>query len=77
METGSVEFQHRIYGDFSGAVFYDVGTATNHFNDVLFRGEGVGVIYHSLSGPVQLYVGKAMSKPGKPLNVQFSIGSDF
>lgn len=72
-----MELQHHIYGDFSGAVFYDVGTATDHFNDVLFRGEGVGVIYHSIIGPVQLYVAKAMSKPGKPLNVQFSIGPDF
>lgn len=77
LETASVEVQHRIYGDFSGAVFYDVGTATNHFNDVLFRGEGVGVIYNSIIGPVQLYVGKAMSKRGKPLSVQFSIGPDF
>ncbi|HSW69099.1 MAG TPA: BamA/TamA family outer membrane protein [Gammaproteobacteria bacterium] len=77
LETASVEFQHKIYGDFSGAVFYDAGTATNHFNDVLFRGEGAGIIYNSIIGPVQLYVGKAMSKPGKPLNIQFSIGSDF
>jgi len=77
LETASVEARHHIYGDFSGAVFYDVGTATDHFNDVLFRGEGVGVIYHSIIGPVQLYVGKAMSKPGKPLSIQFSIGSDL
>lgn len=77
LETASAEFQHRIYGDFSGAVFYDVGTATNHFNDYLYRGEGVGLIYHSVIGPIQLYVGKAMSKKGKPLSVQFSIGSDF
>lgn len=77
LETASVEAQHRIYGDFSGAVFYDVGTATNHFNDYLYRGEGVGVIYHSIIGPVQLYVGRAMSKPGKPLSIQFSIGSDL
>lgn len=77
LETASVEVQHRIYGDFSGAVFYDAGTATDHFNDVLFRGEGVGVIYNSIIGPVQLYVGKAMSKRGKPLSIQFSIGSDL
>ncbi len=77
LETASVEVQHRIYGDFSGALFYDAGTATDHFNDVFFRGEGVGVIYNSIIGPVQLYVARAMSKPGKPLNVQFSIGPDF
>jgi len=77
LETASAEYQHRIYGNFSGAVFYDVGTATDHFNDYLFRGEGVGVIYNSIIGPIQVYVGRAMSKPGKPLSVQFSIGPDF
>ena len=77
LETASAEFQHRIYGDFSGAVFYDAGTATNHFNDPLFRGEGVGVVYNSVIGPIQVYVGRAMSKPGKPLSVQLSIGPDF
>jgi translocation and assembly module TamA len=77
LETASAEFQHRIYGDFSGAVFYDVGTATNHFNNPLFRGEGVGAIYNSVIGPVTVYVGRAMSKRGKPLNVQLSIGPDF
>jgi len=77
LETASAEYQHRIYGDFSGAIFYDIGTATDHFNDYLYRGEGVGVIYNSIIGPLQVYVGRAMSKPGKPLSVQFSIGPDF
>lgn len=77
LETASAEYQHRIYGQVSGAIFYDVGTATNHFNDKLFRGEGVGLIYNSVIGPIQVYVGKAMSKPGKPLSVQFSIGPDL
>ncbi|MEO8400767.1 MAG: autotransporter assembly complex family protein [Gammaproteobacteria bacterium] len=77
LETASVELQHHVIGDFSGAVFYDVGTATNHFNDKLFRGEGAGVVYNSIVGPVQLYVARAMSKRGKPLTVEFSIGPSF
>ncbi len=77
LETASVEYQHRLYGDFSGAVFYDVGTATNHFNDKLFRGEGVGVIYNSVVGPVSVYLGRAMSKRGKPFTVELSIGPDL
>jgi translocation and assembly module TamA len=77
LETASAEYQHVIYGNFSGALFYDVGTATNHFNDVLLRGEGVGIVYNSIIGPIQVYVARAMSKPGKPLSIEFNIGPDL
>lgn len=77
LETASLELQHQIYGNISGAVFYDVGTATDHLNDVLYRGEGVGIIYNSVVGPVQVYVGRAMNKPGKPYSLEFSIGPDL
>jgi len=77
LETASVELQHRIYGDLSAGIFYDVGTATNHFNDRLYRGEGVGLIYNSPIGPIQVYVARAMSLPGHPARVEFSIGPDL
>ncbi len=77
LKTASIEYQHQIYGNFSGAVFYDVGTATNHFNDVLQRGEGVGVVYNSILGPVQVYLARAMNKRGKPFALELSIGPDL
>jgi len=77
LETASIELQHKIIGNFSGAIFYDVGTATNHFNDFLYRGQGVGLIYHSLIGPIRIYAGRAMSIKGKPVRIEFSIGPDF
>lgn len=77
LETASIEFQHKIMGNFSGAVFYDVGTATNHFNDFLYRGEGVGLVYHSFIGPIKIYFARAMSTRDKPMRIEFNIGPDF
>jgi len=77
LETASIEYQHHLYGDFSGAVFYDVGTATDHFNDNLMRGAGVGIIWHSMIGPIRIYGAFALSKPGHPFSLEFSLGPDF
>lgn len=73
----SAEVQHRIYGNFSGALFYDAGTATNHFNAPLLRGAGIGGVYNSIIGPMQIYAARALSKPGKPFSIELSIGPDF
>ncbi|MHB1949094.1 MAG: autotransporter assembly complex protein TamA [Gammaproteobacteria bacterium] len=77
LEVGSIEVQHRIVGNWNGALFYDAGNASNRFNGAFKRGQGAGVVYQSFLGPVQFYVGRAMSKPGKPYSIEFSIGPDF
>ncbi len=77
LRVGSVELQHKIVGDLSGAAFSDVGNASDHFNDGLNRGDGFGLIYTSVIGPIKLYVGRAESKKGKPMSVEFSIGPEF
>lgn len=77
LRTGSLEFQHKIAGDWSAAVFYDVGTASNHFNDPLKKGDGFGVIYSSPIGPIKVYVARAESDETKPLSLEFSIGPEF
>lgn len=78
LEVASAEYQHRIFGHWNGAVFYDAGNATNHFNLALNTSEGVGIIYQSMLGPIRLYLAHANSAPpGKKLDVEFSIGPDF
>ena len=77
LRTASIEFQHKIAGDFSAAAFYDVGTASNHFNDPLKKGDGLGLIYSSPVGPIKIYVARAESDEKKPLSVEFSIGPEF
>lgn len=75
--TGSVEYQNRIKDDWWGAIFYDAGTATNHFGDKLYYGKGVGVIYTSFMGPVKLYVGQGTHEKKTHYSVEFSIGPEF
>ncbi len=77
LRVGSVELQHKIAGDLSGAAFYDFGNASDHFDDSLNRGDGLGLIYTSAIGPIKLYVGRAESKKGKPMAVELSIGPEL
>ncbi len=75
--VASIEYRQHIAYDFSGAVFYDVGTATNHFGAPLDRGAGVGIVYESVVGPIKLYAGRALSKRGHPYQIEFSMGPEF
>lgn len=72
LETGSIEYQNKIYGNWKGALFYDIGTASNHFNEHFKNSTGVGLIYESFIGPIKLYVAK-----GKSYGFEFSIGPEF
>lgn len=75
--VASIEYRHHLIYDFSGAVFYDVGTATNHFGQPLNRGAGVGLVYESIVGPIKIYAARALSKHGDPYQFEFSMGPEF
>ncbi|MBA3662004.1 MAG: BamA/TamA family outer membrane protein [Gammaproteobacteria bacterium] len=75
--TGSIEYQNHIKDHWSGAIFYDAGTATNHFGTPLARSRGVGIIYESMIGPIKLYLAQAVSKRNQPRSIEFSIGPEF
>jgi translocation and assembly module TamA len=77
LKIGSVEVQHRIYKSWSGAVFYDAGIASDHFNTPYQHSRGAGIVYNSVIGPIKLYLSRADSTPGRPFRVDFNIGPDF
>lgn len=77
LATGTVELQHHITGNWSGALFYDMGTATDHWDNQFSKSTGVGVIYESMIGPIKLYAAHALDRPGRPYSVEFSIGPEF
>ena len=74
---GSAEYRHRVWDQLYGAVFYDVGTATDSFGTPLNVGTGVGAVYESVVGPIKLYVAKAISKHNKPYSIEFAVGAEF
>jgi len=75
--VSSIEYQHKIIGNWNGAVFFDVGNVADTFSGPLNRGDGIGIIYESIIGPIKVYLSRAESKPGKPKSIEFSIGSEL
>ncbi len=74
--TGSVEYDHRVYGDFSLAAFYDEGTAFNKGYLDPYRGVGVGVRWISPVGPVRADIAKALDGD-EGWRLHLSVGPDL
>ncbi|MEK6730800.1 MAG: autotransporter assembly complex family protein [Pseudomonadota bacterium] len=74
---GSAEYQREIVGNFYAAIFYDIGNAINHATDPLKRGAGIGAVWLSPIGNIQLYVARPLSYDGNPLRFEFSLGPDL
>ena len=76
LATAGVEYQRWINASWGGAVFYDVGTATDSWSEKqLFQGVGVGVRYRSPVGPVN--VDLAYGIRNKEFNPHLSLGVAF
>ncbi len=75
--TYSVEMEHSLFEQWSGALFYDSGTATNSFTNIaLHSGVGVGVRWSSLFGQIRFDVAKALDENGG-WRIHFSMGADL
>lgn len=75
--AGSVEYQHHLINNFYGAIFFDAGNAVNNFPINLQKGTGLGLVWVSPLGPMELTAGKALDLPGHPIKLQFTMGFDF
>lgn len=75
--TGSVEYQHRLINNFYAAIFFDAGNAVNNFPIHLQKGSGLGLVWASPLGPMEVTAGKALDIPGHPIRFEFTMGFDF
>ncbi len=76
--VGSVEYEHRLLEQWSGAVFFDIGNAFNNYTHMHLRqGVGVGVRWHSPVGLVRLDFASALSRDHDPWRIHLNIGPDF
>ncbi len=75
--VGSAEYQHRIINNFYDAAFFDAGNAVNNFPINVQKSAGVGVVWISPLGTMELTLGKALDLPGHPMRLQFSMGVDL
>jgi translocation and assembly module TamA len=77
LEFGSFEYEHRLFGSWGLAGFYDIGNATEHFGDHLESGAGAGLRWFSPVGMVRLDWAWPIHDPSHGRQIQFSIGPDL
>ncbi|WP_442859558.1 autotransporter assembly complex protein TamA [Burkholderia sp. 8Y] len=76
MVTGSSEYQHWFTHDWGGAVFFDIGTATDTWHERVFQpGVGVGARWRSPVGPVNVDV--AYGLKNKSIKPYLTLGIAF
>ena len=75
--TCSVELERTLFDAWSGAVFYDSGTATNSFADLaMHSGAGIGVRWNGVFGQIRLDVAKALDQEGT-WRIHLTMGADL
>ena len=75
--VGSAEYEHRLWGKWGAAVFYDAGNALDAIDDKLKHGAGIGLRWQSPVGPVRVDVASALSEDNNPLRLHVTVGSDL
>ncbi len=76
--VASVEYEYRLFEQWSLGVFYDAGNVFNRFDKLeLKQGVGLGVRWHSPVGLVRLDVAYALDKNQSPFAFHLNIGPDF
>jgi len=73
---GSLEYEHRIVGNWGVAVFADTGNAFNSVHDGLETGVGIGLRWQSPIGMVRVDVASAVSEDNG-LRLHFTLGPDL
>jgi translocation and assembly module TamA len=73
---GSLEYEHRVRGDWGVAVFYDTGNAFNSVHDGLESGAGIGLRWRSPVGMVRVDLASAISADNG-LRLHFTLGPDL
>ena|GEM_PF-199289 len=74
--TNSLEYQRRVKGNWFAAIFHDMGNAFDTINAPnLQRSVGVGVVWQSPIGTMELDVAQSTSDPNRAALIQFSIGA--
>ena len=73
----SAEYEHKIYGKWSAAVFYDGGNAFNNIPFHWYSGLGTGVRWLSPLGPIRVDFAWEAFEPGPRFHVHIIIGPEL
>jgi translocation and assembly module TamA len=76
--VGSLEYERRVWGDWSVAVFVDSGDAFDGASPELKTGAGLGLRWRSPVGPVRVDFASGLDRPpGDTFRFSLSIGPDL
>ncbi|MDZ7622678.1 MAG: autotransporter assembly complex family protein [Candidatus Competibacteraceae bacterium] len=76
--VGSLEYEHRVWNDWSLAAFVDSGDAFDGASPDLKTGVGLGLRWRSPVGPVRIDFASGLDRPpGDIFRFSFSIGPDL
>ena len=75
--TGSIEYEHRLFGNYYGAAFVDAGNAFDGTDLNAVVGAGVGIKWRSPIGPIRLYVAHPFSLDETGIKLHVSVGVDL
>lgn len=75
--TGSVEYDYTFIPRWRVAIFVDGGSAFDDFREPFHVGTGIGMRWVSPVGPIRLDLASAITEPGQPLRLHFSMGPNL
>ena len=77
MTALSVEYNYQFLDHWRAAVFVDSGTATNDYKDDWKTGAGFGIRWVTPLGALRVDLAFAVSEPGTPYKLHFSMGPEI
>lgn len=75
--VASIEYEHRLKGNFFGAVFVDAGNAFDDFDVDPAVGAGLGVKWQSPVGPLRFYLAHPLNKSDRDVRLHVRLGADL
>jgi len=76
--VGSVEFDQRVFGNWSVAAFVDMGNAFDSFKDMSLKtGVGGGIRWYSPLGPIRFDVGVPLDDAPDSFRIHITLGPDL
>jgi len=77
LAVASAELRQKLFGNFYGAVFYDIGGVSNNLPSHYNQGAGIGVVWLSPVGAIRLSLAKPVDKSHSKIRIQFSMGVEL
>jgi translocation and assembly module TamA len=76
--AGSIEFDQRVFGNWSVAAFVDIGNAFDDFQSIALKtGVGGGIRWYSPLGPIRLDIGVPLDDAPDSYRIHITLGPDL